>query len=564
MKEKLRGWWETFLGGFSQLKTLIAMQLREKMDLSYLHSKRKTLFKSIYFLLELVGITAVIALMFHFIKLFGIFSLVHALPVSVIALCFGVMLVFSVVADTIGLTKSLYLSRDNMVLLTFPATPSLIFLSKLAVYYLYEIRKNFMFTIPFFVAYGIVEGYSLWYYPWVLLLFVFISALPVLLAALLSIPSMYVYIFISRTKALQYVLYLGVYVGVVFGVLYAISLIPENINFIESWGSIYWEIQEFLTAFTKIFAPLYAFTELIVGTPLGLENDLFHANTLPYLAGTIGVTVVALLLCFLCSKPLFYKMASTPFEFKKRHLLHERENKVRGPFRSALRKEIAIGMRSNSLIRLFSVLVVGMPSAIYLLNKLYAAMNTRLLGNQMTTCFTMVIMLLILVMCNIDVSTCYSRDGSSAYLNKVQPTSYGLLLFSKLVIPMAIGFVGVLFSTFIFSTFSTLPMYENVMLGVAVYAFYLMHMFHSAELDVMNPQYAQYATFNEQANNPNENKSGIMALILPLVVFVFGLLLSTQGGVAVWTRIALIGLACAAFKCLTYFSKIKAFYKEKQ
>lgn len=564
MKERLRGWWETFLGGFSQLKTLIAMQLREKMDLSYLHSKRKTLFKSIYFLLELVGITAVIALMFHFIKLFGIFSLVHALPVSVIALCFGVMLLFSVVADTAGLMKSLYLSRDNMVLLTLPATPSLIFFSKLAVYYLYEIRKNFMFTIPFFVAYGIVEGYSLWYYPWVLLLFVFISALPVLLAALLSIPAMYVYTFVVRTKVLQYILYLGLYAGAVALVWFLISLIPENINFIESWGSIYWEIQGFLTAFTKTFAPLYAFTELIVGTPLGLKNDLFHANTLPYLAGTIGVTVVALLLCFLCSRPLFYKMASTPFEFKKRHLLHERENKVRGPFRSALRKEVAIGMRSNALVKMFSIVSVAMPLGIYLLNKLYAAMNTRLLGNQMTTCFNVAIMLLILLSCNIDVASCYSRDGSSAYLNKIQPTSYGTLLVSKLVLPMAIGLVGTGVSVGIFASFSTLPLYENIMLGIAVYAFYLMHMFHSAELDVMNPQYAQYATFNEQANNPNENKSGIMALILPLVVFVFGLLLSTQGGVAVWTRIALIGLACAAFKCLTYFSKIKAFYKEKQ
>ena len=553
-----------FKAGWSQLRTLIAMQLREKMDLSFLRSKRKTLFRTIYLLIELAGITAAVTVVFSMVKLFGIFSLVHALPVSVIALSFGIMLVFSVIADTMGLMKSLYLSRDNMVLLTFPTTPSLIFLSKLAVYYLYEMRKNFMFTIPFFVAYGIAEGYSLIYYPWVLFLFIFISAIPVLLSALLSIPSMFVYTFIAKTKVLQYLLYVGLYVGVVYGLLFAISLIPENINFIESWGTIYWNIQTFLNNFTEMFAPLYAFTELIVGTPLGLSNDLFHANTLPYLLGTVGVAVALLLLGFLCSKPLFYKMASTPFEFKKRSFLHQKENHVRHPFRSALRKELTIQLRSNALVRLFSILVVGMPASIYLLNKLYAAMNTKFLGNQMTTCFTVVIMLLLLMMCNIDVATCYSRDGSSAYLNKVQPTSYGLLLFSKLVIPMAIGFMGVAFSTVVFSGFSTLPTYENVMLGLGVFFFYVMHLFHSAEMDIMNPQYEQYATFNEQANNPNEHKSGIMAIVIPLVVFVFGLLLSTQGGKAVWTKIALIGFALATFKGITYFSKIKVFYKEKQ
>lgn len=129
---------------------------------------------------------------------------------------------------------------------------------------------------------------------------------------------------------------------------------------------------------------------------------------------------------------------------------------------------------------------------------------------------------------------------------------------------MALGFIGVTFSTIIFSVFSTLTTFENIMLGISVYGFYIMHMFYSAEMDIMNPQYEQYATFSEQANNPNEYKSGIAAIILPLLVFVFGLLLSTQGDRFVWAKLALIGLALAAFKCVTYFSKIKAFYKEKQ
>lgn len=221
-------------------------------------------------------------------------------------------------------------------------------------------------------------------------------------------------------------------------------------------------------------------------------------------------------------------------------------------------------MRSNSFLKLAGVLVVVLPMAIFLLNKLYSAMNTRYLGTQMTVCFNVMIMLLILLMTNIDVASIYSRDGSSSYLNKVQPAPYSILLFSKLFFPMIIAFVGTAFTTFIFSTFSSLAPLDNVMLGVTVYAVYIAHLFSSAESDIMNPQYEQYATFNEQANNPNESMSGITAILFSAIVFIAGLLFSTESTFGVWLKLGIVTVIIAAFKVITYLSKIKAFYKEKQ
>ena len=85
-----------------------------------------------------------------------------------------------------------------------------------------------------------------------------------------------------------------------------------------------------------------------------------------------------------------------------------------------------------------------------------------------------------------------------------------------------------------------------------------------AESDIMNPQYEQYATFNEQTNNPNESSSGISAIIISVVIFVAGLFLSSRGDTATWIKLGVVSLAFAAFKVFTYLSKIKAFYKEKQ
>lgn len=555
---------ESFRESYRALVTLVKMQLKEKMDLSYMRSTRSLIFKLAWLAIEFVAITAIIGVAFYFIKLLGLFSLVHDIPVSVISIVFCIMLLLSLITDTIGLVKSLYFSKDNTVLLTFPATPSLVFFSKLVTYYVYELRKSFMFTIPMFIAYGIVKNYSFFYYPWLILMFVLISVIPVLFAALLSIPSMFAYVFLNRVKVLQYILYTALGGMAILLVWWLIGLIPDNINFVETWGDTYWEIQAFLKDYTKAFAPIYAFTELIVGKTVGLTSVIFHSETLKNLFILIALGAVLLLLCFLCSKPLFCRMASTPFEFKKKNAIKEKTNSKLPPFISAIKKEFIVGLRSNSFIKLGGILVVIMPMAIYLLNKLYSAMNTRFLGTQMTICFNILIILLIMMMTSIDIASVYSRDGSSSYLNKVQPAPYALLLYSKLFFPMIIALIGTIFTVNVFAIEASLKTADAIFMGIMIYGMYVVHLISSAESDIMNPQYEQYATFNEQANNPNESGSGIMAIILSVIVFVIALFLSSRSDDATWLKLAIVAVAFAGFKVFTYISKIKAFYKEKQ
>ena len=546
------------------LSTLVKMQLKEKMDMSYLRSVRKLIFKLVWLLIEFAAITAVLYLVFHYVKLLGLFSLVRDIPVSVISIVFAIMLLFSVITDTVGLMKSLYFSKDNSVLLTFPATPSLIFFSKLCVYYIYEIRKSFMFVVPMFIAFGMVKGYNPYYYPWLALMFVLVSTVPVLISALLSIPSMFIYVFLNRVKVLQYVLYVLLGAVGIIGVWVLLGLIPEEINFIETWGETYWQIQAFLKSYTDTFAPIYKFTELIVGKTLGLTNVVFHSETVKTLFIVIGVDLAALALCFLVSKPLFCRMAATPFEFKKKNAIKEKSNKKSSAFISALKKEWIGGLRSNYFIKLAGILVVIMPMAIYLLSKIYASMALSDFGEHMTVCFTAMIMLLILLMTNIDIASVYSRDGASSYLNKVQPAPYALLLFSKLFFPMIIALVGTMFTTAMFAGFAPITKSNVLLVGVSVYGIYLFHLFSSAESDIMNPQYKMYATFSDQNGNPNEAMSAILAVIVSALVFIIALLLAPNSNSGVWTKIALISVALAAVKVFTYISKIKAFYKEKQ
>ena len=82
-------------------------------------------------------------------------------------------------------------------------------------------------------------------------------------------------------------------------------------------------------------------------------------------------------------------------------------------------------------------------------------------------------------------------------------------------------------------------------------------------MDIMKPQTKQYATFSEQANNPNENVSAILCFLLSAIVVGIEFLLSFFGNSYVaWAKVFGVTAAFLAFRVVNYILKIRAFYKE--
>ena len=63
----------SFAESWRTLFTLVKMQLKEKMDMSALRSKKAFFFKLIWLIVEFVAITAALYFVFYFIKLLGLF-----------------------------------------------------------------------------------------------------------------------------------------------------------------------------------------------------------------------------------------------------------------------------------------------------------------------------------------------------------------------------------------------------------------------------------------------------------------------------------------------------------
>lgn len=544
----------------SSLFNLTMMQIKEKMNFSFKQNIKKSLLSLSFFLIGFAAVTAICYVLIYFAKFMKVFDFNGTFPTSVLVFIFSIMFFLSLIFTTISLVKSLYFSRDNFVLLTLPTTSSIVFTSKLLVHYVNELKKNALFLIPLFIAYGINTKLPFYYYPWMLVMFLLIVTLPVLLGALISIPAMYIYQALKKVKIVMYILLLGLVVGLIVLAAYLISIIPPNINFKETWGTTYFEIRGFLMDFEIAVMPLKWLVELLVGKYLA--TNMFSISTLYIFLGLVGTIVLLGVLCFVLSKPLFYSMASKPFEYKKNMKAKVREERKLSPFLAVIKKEWLLALRDNTMTTLVVELLIIMPLAIALLNSLYNAMNTKFLGTQLTVCFNFFVMLLFLLSANIRMASAYSKDGSSSYLNKLQPSNYGKLLFAKLTVNLVVGGLGLIVSVVVYSLYHALTPAEYTMFAFMAFFLFVAHLFGSATYDIMNSQAQQFATFASQTNNPNESKSIITTFVISFLFAGFWMFLAMENAKTAWYKVLPLALGYMIIKIYFYFLRIKVYYKE--
>lgn len=545
------------------LMILVKMQLKEKINLSFLKKKRQVIFKSIFTILKFGLVTGLCYLMLFLCRYLKLFSLVNHIPSSVISIVFAIMLFVSVISCTFGLLKTLYASHDNKVLLTLPVKSIYVFFSKLIVFYLYELIRNLSFMIPLFVAYGIISGFTLVYYPWMLFCFLFISLLPVVLGALISIPTMYVVQLFKRFRYLQYGLFTVLVAVITFTAIKAISLIPENIDFIATWGTTYWKIQDILKTYMIDFKMFYDLTNMLVGKRLGVVTILFSANTFFTLLKLICFIIIVFALNILISKPLFYKMASKPFEYYKKEITKKPKNKVQNKYLSSIKNEFLLNFRSSRTVFDNLVVLIGLPLMILLLNKMFGAMNTRALGNYLTLSFNILIVLLFILSSATFAATIYSKDGRTSYLFKVQPSRYEPLLLSKLIFNGSVAIVSLIATGIVIKVTSNIETSSAIILTLVFIFMYIGQLCWSAEMDLMNPQYEIYASVGDQESNPNESRATIMALAISFLMFGISLFLFIENINVTWFKLLLISVLFMSARVYLLLTKIKLYYKEK-
>lgn len=552
----------SFKSTLKHFKALVLMQLRDKLDFSFLKSKKKTITKTVFFVLRLLIVAAVSYYIFYYSATLSLFSIGGTVPVGVVSIIYAIIFVLSLLSCTVGLMKTLYFADDNKVLVTMPVTGNMVFFSKLVIYYIFELIRSLTFTLPLFIGYCMISGHAWYMYLWLLFVLIFVSALPVALGALLSLPAMIVYQFLKKhgfVKAVCFLLIIAAFIAVIVRL---ILLIPENLNLVRQWPWISQGIQNFITEFNKYAYPILQLTIMMLGVYINLRF-IFTVEMFIIFIILLAVIISVLAIVYFIAKPLFLKMTAQPFEFEKNEHIKARENKRRYKYSSIMRKEFILNVRSTEISYSFLSVYIAVPILILLLNKIFAAMNTKLSGQYMTYSFNLLIMLLILLASNAIISGMYSMEGRAGYMKKTKPLDMTLPLLIKLTFNLIFSVLSIGASIAIFASFSTISAGGAIMLGFCLLFFQVGHMLWSAERDIMNPQNEQYATTGGEIDNPNSNATTISAFIISVAVALFSYKLFSENALLACLKLMLLGLAFAVMRVYMFIIKVRVYYKEK-
>lgn len=545
------------------LKTLTLMQLKDKIDMSYMKKVKSAIYKIVMSVLKFGVITALIYLSFYFLDFLNLVSLLPGIPINLFIVIFTIMMLLSILVCTYGLMKILYFGKDNQLLLTLPVDKKIVFTSKILVYYFYELIRNIYYLLPLLLSYGLINKLPISFWLWLIPAYLVVTATPVIIGSLLSIPAMLLTIVIKNNKWLQYPLIIISVSVIVLGLVSLIMVIPENFDLFGSWGTTFWSIQAFLASFVKIFIPFTWLAEFIVGNRFGIQNVMFTSTQLWVIFGLIGTLTLIMLLTYFIAQPIYFKMASVPFEFKKTIAKRKIKDKQKAPGLSIVIKETKMLFRDSGKLFALLAIAIAMPMSILLLNKIFAAMDTQITGLNMAVAFNVLLILLIALSSNARLSYIYSEEGESSYLNKTSPQTYLKLLSSKLIVNFVVISISILVTVIIMSEFQDYSFIDGIQVFAFIELLYVAHMLLSAELDVMNPQTSHYKTTGGHTNNPNETKSTIIGFLVSTLAALITFFFMSENYHIAWSKLLIFAGIFFVIRLWLYVNKVKVFYGEK-
>ena len=670
-----------FAKHFEGLGTLVMIQLKDKLNMSFKADKKGALTKIILKASLFVVVTVVIQIIFSLLDRLVIFgSTIHSFPFPFFNFLICIMIILSIVTCITSLTKSLYFSRDNLTLLSYPVESNVVYLSKLIVYYILSLLREASFILPMFLAYGIAYHMKFLYFIWLIPMFALICLIPVAIASVVSIPWMFVSMYLRKHPLAQDIITLLLLVSGSVVLFLLIDAIPSNLHFLVRWINYYCPfLIDLGIQFEHWLLPFFMITSLATGASFDTISvngiKVFTSTTLPYFGIIFGSVVALILISYLFAKPLFFKMAAKPFEFNKHVIFHDfsetrlyikhkyekiafvpkelltkkltkserlklitkfknalnlmnRDEKIfdkdfekvrklirlytgmtivslnledflhsnnigfivrneygikslvlvktmnlrkvrcydpnylisqnhkKPVFFSLMWKDILMSIRTpGTLVAGYSMFAVG-PLSIALMNKLFESINTSYIGDKLVIVFNVLIIVMIPLVFNVEFASIYSREGETSYLLKASPSNYVKTLTSKLVLRWAVIVVSITCTIIVFAHYCSIPFNKPWLLYACVLLLYTGHLIWSAELDYMNPQDQLYKEIGEgNISNPNENTSGVIALLITFLFAAFTYFLITENTNFVFYK--LFAIAAFFFICRVLLALLK-------
>jgi len=272
---------------------------------------------------------------------------------SMILIIAFALLIFSSILTSLS---RLYLSRDLLLVHSMPAAGYKIFISRWIESTVESAWMVVIFTLPVFLAYGIVYRAGAFYYANTLLV---LAPLVINASAISTLAVMLAVIAIPANRLKSIFIFLGILFFVVIYLAIRLSR-PELLVDPEVFDTVMVYISSLQTPLSSFLPSTWAYDSIRAGLSGALGSSFFHAGLAWSFAGTM-VFILIMIADWIYFKGFSKTQAAAARLFKKRASHRQHLNFLPGPVRSFAVKEIKTFLRDQtqwSQLFLIAALVV--------------------------------------------------------------------------------------------------------------------------------------------------------------------------------------------------------------
>ncbi len=534
---------------YTRMHALVAMQLTNRKKFKKMKSKLHVL---VYFLLRILLIAVVTLVVGAIMYLCNNFFSIE-INQNLLLFFIAFMQIISIFGYTHSLVDNLYLSKDNAILLQFPARHSEIFISKMIVNYIVEFSRNLTFILPVLIAFGIMgrTPIDIGYWFVIPLLLIVLPLIPLFLGAILSIPYMYIRRLLKSIPLLQTFVGLGLLGVIVYLGIRILQLIPVPLRLL----ALYTDFISWLNGFiATVDSYLYGFQNIV--------NCLFPTRTALDFVITIGIGVVIVLLAYVLAMPLFFRIISHFSErsVEKRHD-KVKPTKQRTVFGSYFYKELITIVRTPG--KLFGYLsgIISFPFLLCAINYIFTAINTSNIGQSLVIGFNIMIGLVLATANNSSIATAISNEGAEFAVLKTAPSKTYKIVWSKICVHLIFSTIPIIVGFICLGVVTDLPVAAVFWLLLVFLLINTGHIFWSIQFDLLNPRLNDVALKGSAYNNPNVGKSILAGLLTATGFCAFAIFFMLDSYLGGWVKLIIAAAVFFVLRLLLLMANLKVYFK---
>lgn len=562
---------------FAKYKAFTALQAREVFSKE--NQSKETKDKIIRIVFVVLKFVLVVGIAFALSFLIGTFGIIQPKSFFSLFVFFTtVMFILQLISTIASCTKNYYISEDNKVLITFPSKGASLFLSKMTIEYLKQLKNAVDFYLP--ASIGLIlytalsnplSPFPIYSIFWIVLPVVVMVAIIVLLGSLISVLYLQ-YLRLVKVFPVVRLIFVGaLFAAVVYGAVLLIGLIPADLNLLNTWNDIRANIDSFLNTFSDVLVPVSWFCGSIVGvTSASYKGYRLNGICFGRFFAILGCTILLFIIAFFIIKALFLHMMTKSVDYEKVNEKAHHNNHIHHKHTTFAFKELKISFRTFEVSATYILTYVIIPLLIFLICKIFDAINTSMKGNMLSIMFIVLLIILPLLASNAPIASSYSREGHAGYIKKTKPIRPLTPMLSKLLFNLVLSIPSIFVCMYIVGIFGKIDVATVIIVGICILLLQYAHIFYSSTLDFVNPKNENYEIEGQNAKNSNENISTIVAFAISfifafLVYFFFQEQVNAHAETFLPAAIRLLIICILTFgSCLVlYFLKMKAFFMEK-